>query len=304
MKPTTLMILAAGMGSRYGGLKQMDAVGPNGETIMDYSVYDALRAGFETIAFIIRHDFEDAFRKVFENRFGKGVQVKFIFQDINAGLPDNFKPNPERTKPWGTNHAVMMGAGEITQPFGVINADDFYGRQAFEVLHSSLCGLLEPNEYSMVTYQLGNTLSESGSVSRGVCKAGADRAGFLETVQEYKNIELVDGKPAVRDEANKITFLDPETPVSMNMWGFTPDYMSYARTAFSDFLAAHGQELKSEYLIPTFVDSLIKQGKAQVQMLKTSAKWFGVTYSDDKPSVVAKIKELINKGEYPENLWS
>ncbi|MBQ9523398.1 MAG: nucleotidyltransferase [Paludibacteraceae bacterium] len=299
MKPT-LFILAAGMGSRYGGLKQIDGLGPNGETIMDYSVFDALRAGFGKIVFVIRKDFEDAFRKAVLSKYEDKVPCEVCFQSIDK-VPEGCTYTPERQKPWGTNHAVLMGREVINEPFAVINADDFYGKESFEVLADFLRSVEgKKNEYCMVGYRVKNTLSEHGSVSRGVCVT--DKDGYLTDVVERTKIEEV-GDKIVFTEDGVDTVIAPHTPVSMNMWGFTPEYFDYSLDAFKRFLAEHGQELKSEFYIPTLVNELIKAGKASCKVLDTTAKWFGVTYSEDRPQVVMKINELINKGVYPHKLF-
>ena len=299
MKPT-LFILAAGMGSRYGGLKQIDGLGPNGETIMDYSVFDALRAGFGKIVFVIRKDFEDAFRKAVLSKYEDKVPCEVCFQSIDK-VPEGCTYTAERAKPWGTNHAVLMGRDLIHEPFAVINADDFYGKESFEVLAEFLRSVEgKKNEYCMVGYRVMNTLSEHGSVSRGVCVT--DKDGYLTDVVERTKIEEV-GDKIVFTEDGVDTVIDPHTPVSMNMWGFTPEYFDYSFEAFKRFLAEHGQELKSEFYIPTLVNELIKAGKASCKVLDTTAKWFGVTYSEDRPQVVMKINELINKGVYPHKLF-
>ena len=299
MKPT-LFILAAGMGSRYGGLKQMDGLGPNGEAILDYSVFDALRAGFGKIVFVIRKDFEDDFRRVVLSKYEGKVQCEICFQSIDK-VPAGCNYNPERAKPWGTNHAVLMGKDLIHEPFAVINADDFYGADAFRVLAEFL-RLVEgkQGEYCMVGYRVCNTLSENGSVSRGVCTT--DENGLLTNVVERTKIEDKNGT-IVFTEDGVDTPLDPHTPVSMNMWGFTPEYFEYTEKAFHTFLAEHGQELKSEFYIPTLVNQLINEGKATCKVLDTTAKWFGVTYSEDRPQVVMKINQLIKEGIYPAKLF-
>ncbi|MDR1225288.1 MAG: nucleotidyltransferase [Prevotellaceae bacterium] len=300
MKPT-LLVLAAGMGSRYGGLKQMDAVGPNGETIMDYSIYDAIRAGFGKVIFVIRKDFEQAFRNTFANRFGSIIVVDFVFQSIDK-VPAGCTYPPGRTKPWGTNHAVMMSAGAIKEPFAVINADDFYGQESFEILCNFLKNVEgKKNQYCMVGYHLGNTLSESGAVSRGICDK--DSEGNLVSVVEYTHIERLGGTPVYKDENSKQKQLDSNALVSMNMWGFTPDYFDYSEKSFKEFLAKNGENPKSEFYIPIVVDELIRSKTATVKMLPTTAQWFGVTYSEDKPAVMMKINDLVRKGAYPEKLW-
>ena len=292
--------MAAGMGSRYGGLKQMDGLGPNGEAILDYSVYDALRAGFGKIVFVIRKDFEDDFRRVVLSKYEGKVQCEICFQSVDK-VPAGCTYNTERTKPWGTNHAVLMGKDLIHEPFAVINADDFYGKESFQVLADFLCSVEgKKGEYCMVGYRVCNTLSENGSVSRGVCTTDAN--GHLTDVVERTKIEDKNGT-IVFTENDVDTPLDPHTPVSMNMWGFTPEYFEYSEKAFKDFLAAHGQELKSEFYIPTLVNDLILAGKATCKVLDTPSKWFGVTYAEDRPQVVMKINQLIKEGVYPSKLF-
>ena len=299
MKPT-LFILAAGMGSRYGGLKQLDGLGPNGETIMDYSVFDALRAGFGKVVFVIRKDFEEDFRRVVIAKYADKVPCEVCFQSLDK-VPAGCAYNPERTKPWGTNHAVLMGKDVINEPFAVINADDFYGKESFEVLARFLEGVEgKKDHYCMVGYRVCNTLSEHGSVSRGVCQTDANRC--LTDVVERTNIERKDGT-IVFTEDGKDFPLDEHTPVSMNMWGFTPEYFQYSEEAFKDFLAKNGQELKKEFYIPTLVNDLIKAGKAKCEVLDTPAKWFGVTYAEDRQMVVDKIQSLVDAGVYPSPLF-
>ena len=296
----TLFILAAGMGSRYGGLKQLDGLGPNGETIMDYSVYDALRAGFGKIVFVIRKDFEADFREKVLSKYMDKVPCEVCFQAIDK-VPEGCTFNPERAKPWGTNHAVLMGKDCIHEPFAVINADDFYGKESFQVLADYLRSI-EGTEgrYCMVGYRVCNTLSENGAVSRGVCTT--DDKGLLTDVIERTRIEDKNGI-IVFTEDGVDTPLTPNTPVSMNMWGFTPEYFHYTEEAFRLFLAEHGQELKSEFYIPTLVNQLINEGKVTCRVLDTPSKWFGVTYADDRPQVVMKINHLIKEGVYPEKLF-
>ena len=299
MKPT-LFILAAGMGSRYGGLKQMDGLGPNGEAILDYSVYDALRAGFGKIVFVIRKDFEEDFRRVVLSKYEGKVQCEVCFQSVDK-VPAGYTYNPERTKPWGTNHAVLMGKDLIKEPFAVINADDFYGKESYQVLADFLRSIEgKQGQYCMVGYRVCNTLSENGAVSRGVCQT--DENGLLTDVVERTKIEDKNGT-IVFTEDGVDTPLDPHTPVSMNMWGFSPEYFQYSEEAFCKFLAEHGQELKSEFYIPTLVNQLIGEGKATCKVLDTPSKWFGVTYSEDRPQVVMKINQLIQEGIYPAKLF-
>jgi UTP-glucose-1-phosphate uridylyltransferase len=288
------------MGSRYGGLKQLDGLGPNGETIMDYSVFDAMRAGFGKVVFVIRKDFEDDFRKVVLSKYADHVPCEVCFQGID-NLPEGFTRNPERTKPWGTNHAVLMAKDLIKEPFMVINADDFYGKESFEVMAKFL---LEVNgqegKYCMAGYRVGNTLSEHGTVSRGVC--ATDKMGFLTDVVERTAIENKNGHVVYQDNGVDVE-IPFETPVSMNMWGFTPEYFTYAEEAFKAFLTENSQELKAEFYIPTLVNDMIKSGKATCQVLDTTAKWFGVTYADDRQMVVDKIQALVDAGVYPNKLF-
>jgi UTP-glucose-1-phosphate uridylyltransferase len=301
MKPT-LLVLAAGMGSRYGGLKQMDTVGPSGETIMDYSIFDAARAGFGKVVFVIRKDFEQAFRDTFAGRFGNVIEVDFVFQSTDK-VPAGSSYNQERTKPWGTNHAVMMAAGTIKEPFAVINADDFYGKESFEILAKFLGEVKDKkNRYCMVGYRLSNTLSESGAVSRGICEK--DSEGNLVSVVERTHIEQLGGTPAYKDENGKMQQLENlDAPVSMNMWGFTPEYFDYSDKYFKEFLAENGQNPKSEFYIPYVIDMLIKSNAATVKVLDTPSKWFGVTYAEDKPGVMMKLNQLVQEGVYPKKLW-
>lgn len=300
MKPT-LFVLAAGMGSRYGGLKQLDGLGPNGETIMDYSIYDAIKAGFGKIVFVIRPSFEKDFREVVLNKFKGLIETDLVFQEISK-VPEGCVYNPEREKPWGTNHAVLMGKEAIKEPFAVINADDFYGQESFAVLADFLKGVVgKQNEYCMVGYHVGNTLSESGAVSRGVCVV--DQNGLLQNVVERTHIEEKGGKINFLDENGEEVAIPANTPVSMNMWGFTPDYFDYSLTFFKEFLAEHGDKLKSEFYIPLAVNELIVKGKATCKVLDTPSKWFGVTYAEDRPQVVLKINELVRKGVYPSSLF-
>ena len=300
MKPT-LFVLAAGMGSRYGGLKQIDGLGPSGETIMDYSVYDALRAGFGKVVFVIRKDFEEAFREVVISKYADKVPCEVCFQSVDK-VPEGCTYNPERTKPWGTNHAVLMAKDLIREPFAVINADDFYGRESFQVLADYLKSVEgTTGKYCMVGYRVANTLSENGSVSRGVC--ATDENGYLTDVVERTKIEKV-GDKIIYTEDGVDTEISPNSPVSMNMWGFTPEYFEYVEKAFVEFLQARGQELKSEFYIPTLVNDMIRSGKATCKVLDTTSKWFGVTYAEDRPQVVMKINNLVREGVYPEKLFS
>ena len=300
MKPT-LFVLAAGMGSRYGGLKQLDGLGPHGETIMDYSIYDALHAGFGKVVFVIRKDFEQDFRDKVLSKYEGHIPVEVVFQSTDK-LPEGYTCPAERTKPWGTNHAVLMGREVINEPFAVLNADDFYGRNAFEVIAKELSREhTRKGDYCMVGFRVGNTMTENGSVSRGVCE---NTDGLLTSVVERTAISYdADGKIVFTDENGAVQTLDPTTPVSMNLWGFTPDYFDYSDREFRRFLDAHIAEPKSEFYIPTCIDTLIHSGEATVKVLDTDSRWFGVTYSEDRPAVVAKFAQLHADGVYPEKLF-
>ena len=319
------MVLAAGMGSRYGGLKQLDGLGPNGETIMDYSIYDAYKAGFGKVVFVIRQLFEKEFKEAILSKYENVIPVEVVFQEL-SNLPDGYALDPNREKPWGTNHAVMMGKipegfevpegrekpwgtthallacqGVVNEPFAIINADDFYGRASYEVLAKKLTELAgQENHYCMVGYRLKNTLSESGAVARGVCES--DDKGFLKTVTERTHIERKDGQIQYK-EGEVWTVVPEEAPVSMNMWGFTPDYFKHSDAYFAEFLDNNKANLKAEYFIPYVIDKLIQGQVADVEVLDTPAKWFGVTYAEDRASVVAKIEDLVKSGVYPSHLW-
>ncbi|MBQ3248833.1 MAG: nucleotidyltransferase [Alistipes sp.] len=300
VKPT-LLVLAAGMGSRYGSLKQMDGVGPNGEAIIDYSVYDAIRAGFGKVVFVIRHSFEADFKEVFNaERFGGKIAVEYVFQELDY-LPEGFTLPEGRQKPWGTNHAVMMSANVINEPFAVINADDFYGREAYATI-SEYLQTLEGTEgrYCMVGYQVNKTLSENGTVSRGVCTV--DDEGNLRGMVERTQIERVNGTILFHDGGADEPLAE-DTPVSMNLFGFTPDYFRHSEAYFKEFLAENIDNLRSEFYIPRMVNKLISEGTATMRVLKTTSDWFGVTYKEDKPLLMAKLEELIERGLYPRNLW-
>ena len=301
MKPT-LFVLAAGMGSRYGGLKQLDGLGPNGETIMDYSIFDAIRAGFGKIVFVIRRDFEQDFRDKVLSKYENHIPTELVFQAIDD-LPAGFTCPAERTKPWGTNHAVLMGKDVIKEPFAVINADDFYSRDAFAVMGKWLSELPEGStgKYSMVGFRICNTLSENGTVARGVC--AKNEASMLTDVVERTEIMRVDGVISYKDENGEWVPVGEETPVSMNFWGFTPDYFNYSEAQFVDFLKENIDKPKSEFFIPLVVDTLINNGKATCEVLDTTAKWFGVTYAADRPGTVEKIQALVDAGEYPNKLF-
>ncbi len=299
MKPT-LLVLAAGMGSRYGGLKQLDGLGPHGETIMDYSIYDAMQAGFGKVVFVIRKDIEDEFRAKILSKYQGHIPVDVVFQSIDE-LPDGFSCPEGRTKPWGTNHAVLAAVDAVNEPFAVINADDFYGRDAFEVVARQLANAV-PGKYSLVGFRVGNTMSPNGSVARGVCETDAD--GRLTAIAERKDIAYdSDGSIVFTDENACKQTLRPETPVSMNLWGLTPDYFKLAGREFGRYLAANISNPKAEMTIPDCMDSLIKNGEASVDVLDTTSKWFGVTYAGDRPGVVEKFAELHRQGVYPDRMF-
>ena len=293
MKDITLLIMAAGMGSRYGGLKQLDSVGPNGETIIDYSVYDAIRAGFNKVVFIIRRDFEKEFKSQITSKYEGSIQVEFAFQELN-NLPDGFECPPDRQKPWGTGHAILSAADLIQEPFVVINGDDFYGLESYQIVSDYYKN--EGDMFTMVAYELGNTLSEFGGVTRGLCTLEND---LLSTVIETSNLER--SESGVSSDRN--LELDGSEPVSMNVWGFTPDLFPYMKSMFNEFLKLEGKELKSEFFIPSVVNNLIQSNIKAVKVLKTGSSWFGVTYKEDKPHVVNKIKSLVDNYEYPLKLF-
>ena len=303
MKPT-LLLLAAGMGSRYGGLKQLDGLGPNGETIMDYSIYDAIKAGFGKIVFIIRKDFEKEFRDKVLSKYEGHVPAELCFQSLDK-LPAGFKCPEGRVKPWGTNHAVLMAKEVIHEPFCVINCDDFYNRDAYMVIGKFLSALPEgsKNAYAMVGFRVGNTLSDNGTVARGICSK--DDEGNLTTVVERTEIMRVNGPICYKDEEGKWIEVEENTPVSMNMWGFTPDYFDYSEEYFKGFLSnpKNMENPKAEFFIPLMVNELITGKKATVKVLDTTSKWFGVTYAADRQSVVDKIKKLVDEGVYPNKLF-
>ena len=299
MEPT-LVIMAAGMGSRYGGIKQIDPMGPGGEIILDYSVYDAVKAGFTKVVFIIRKNIEEAFREKVGNRFESKIKVEYAFQELDD-LPEGFSVPEGREKPWGTGHAILSCRNIVKDPFVVINADDFYGAEAFE---EGIKGLKELStdklEGFLVGYRLANTLSPNGYVTRGVCESSG---GYLtKVVERFKIGTNSEGVIEYQDENGSYPMSGDEM-ASMNFWGFTPAIFNELETRFKDFLKEHGNELKSEYLIPSEVDALINSGKMKVKVLKTNASWFGVTYPEDKPTVKAALAELAQKNIYPSPLW-
>ena len=299
MKPT-LLVLAAGMGTRYGGNKQLDEVGPSGETIIDYSIYDAIRAGFGKIVFVIRHDIEEQVKERFVDRLQGKIEVDYVFQEI-TNLPEGVKVSPERQKPWGTSHAILVTRDKIKEPFGVINADDYYGFESFKILKDFLVNDKDPVRYCIVGYKLGNTLSEHGHVNRGVCQADED--GILKKIVETRQIEKTkDGASAPGPDGKTLHFTGNEI-VSMNLWGFKPSCYDFLGREFRNFIDKHGMDPKSELDIPTSVDKFVKNGEIKIKVLMSNERWFGVTYREDKPLVVESIKKMIRKGIYPARIY-
>jgi len=306
----SLLVLAAGMGSRYGGLKQMDGVGPSGETIIDYSIHDAVLSGFGKVVYIVREHFKAQMEESVRNKYSSlrcpdGTPVEFVFvtQELDK-IPGGFSLNPERVKPWGTAHAVLMAADVIKEPFLVINGDDFYGRESFEIA-ARWCRAHEgtQGEYALIGFELDNTLSESGGVSRGICSY--DEAGHLVSIAEHLDIKkeadgVVRGNNSVTGQRVE---LDPKALCSMNMWGFTPDYFAFSSGLFSDFLRSFGDDPKKEFYIPFAVDRIIAAGKGGCNVLSTPSRWFGVTYKEDRPAVVEKFRSLAEEGIYPTPLY-
>jgi choline kinase len=300
MRPS-LVILAAGIGSRYGSLKQLDKIGPSDETIIDYSIYDALHAGFDKVVFVIRQSLEKDFKDVFLKKLKNKIPIEYVLQDLKN--VDGIVVPGERTKPWGTGHAVMITEEKIKGPFAVINADDFYGRSAFQFLvryYENWSPDYE-NDYCMVGYEIGKTLSEHGAVSRGVCKA--DRFHNLVEVIEQRHIERRPQGIAYKNDAGQFQKLSDETMVSMNFWGFAPSFFRYLKIGFKEFIADYGKNPNAEFYIPTMVNALVKSKRASVKILNCKEEWIGMTYKQDKKQVMAKIRELVDKKVYPENLW-
>ena len=294
MKDMTLLVMAAGMGSRYGGLKQLDAVGPNGETIIDFSVYDAIRSGYNKVVFIIREDFEQQFKEKISNKYNDKINIKIVYQDLED-LPSPFRCPNERIKPWGTGHAILAAKNVISEPFVAINGDDFYGQDSFKVISDYYSSI--NNSFAMAAFQLDKTLSDHGSVSRGICEQNLNE---LEAVVETHHIKKNSVGKIVCD---RDISLSGSELVSMNMWGFTPVLFDHLEKIFKEFLNDNISDLKSEFLIPSVLNDLIEKGIEKVRVLKTQSKWFGVTYIEDKPFVQNQIKELIQSGEYPERLF-
>ena len=300
IKPT-LLVLAAGMGSRYGGLKQIDTLGPNGETIIDYSIYDAIRAGFGKVVMVIRKSIEEDFKQVFLKKYSGQIEIEYVLQELEY-VPRGATYNPERVKPWGTAHAVLMADGVINEPFCVINGDDFYGADAFKQMAAFLVEQKnDVSNYCMVGYQLARTLSDYGFVARGVCQTDSDN--MLLKVTECTQIKRIDSIICYKNEHDENQPLPEDQIVSMNFWGFTPTYFKYLRSAFEKFISINGDNLKAELYIPTVLSELIETKKASVKVLSSTAEWFGVTYKEDRSFVVERLKNLNKEGVYPSPLW-
>jgi len=299
MKPT-LLVLAAGMGTRYGGNKQLDEVGPSGETMIDYSIYDAIRAGFGKIVFVIRRDIEEQVKERFVEKLRNRIEVDYVFQEI-TNLPEGVKVAPDRAKPWGTSHAILVTRDKIKEPFGVINADDYYGVESYKILHDFLVNDEDPDTYAIIGYKLGNTLSEHGHVNRGVCKVTPD--GLLSHIVETRQIEKTKtGAKAPEPDGTFQDFTGDEI-VSMNLFGFKPSCFNYLAEEFRNFINEKGMDLKSELDIPTSLDKFVKNGSIRIKILMSNERWFGVTYREDKPFVVESLKKMIRKGIYPVRIY-
>lgn len=299
MKPT-LLILAAGIGSRYGGVKQMDEIGPSGESIIDYSIFDAIRAGFGKVVFVLNPKIEKDFKDIYEPRLNGKIKTDYVLQEVSA-VPDGVSINSERIKPWGTGHAVLVAKNVINEPFAVINADDFYGKNAFELISNFMHEKgNNSSEYGMVGYKLSNTLSENGSVSRGVCQTDK---GYLTDVVERTSI-INQGSKIVFEQNNIKHDIDANSVVSMNFWGFTPLFFDQLEKDFRIFIANNADNIKAEFYIPSVANDLIKKNEAEITMLTSNDKWFGVTYKDDKETTIKRVKDLVDKGIYPTNIWS
>jgi UTP-glucose-1-phosphate uridylyltransferase len=298
MKPT-LLILAAGMGSRYGGLKQVDPVGPSGEAIIDYSIYDAIRAGFGKVVFVIRESFSEAFKENFDKKLAGKIKTEYVYQELDSFVPDPSGISPERKKPWGTGHAVLVARNAIKEPFVVINADDYYGATSYRLIHDYLTQA-KSNAYCMVGYKLAKTLSDHGYVSRGVCQTDDDN--YLQTVIERTHIERVNGKIISKIEEDRQLELTGDEVVSMNIWGFMPSFFEYLQNYFEDFIKAEAQNPKGEFYIPFVVNELIRRNEATLKVLESPDQWFGVTYKEDKGLAEQRIRNLIEENIYPENL--
>ncbi len=302
-KQATLVIMAAGMGSRFGGLKQIEPVGPSGEIILDYSVYDAAKAGFDKVIFVIKHEIEDVFKEIIGNKYDDKIEVSYAYQCID-NIPDGFSVPEGRTKPWGTGHAILSCKELIDGPFAVINADDYYGSETFKIMYDELVGEKEESEiydFSMVAFKIENTITENGSVARGVCR---EEEGYLARINERTKIMEHEGRIAYTEDGESWTEIPEGTPVSMNLWGFTQELMPELESRFACFLEANKDNLlKGEFFIPFVVDDLIKEGKARVKVLRTPEKWYGVTYKEDKQTVTNALEKKTEEGLYPSPLW-
>jgi len=300
MQPT-LLILAAGMASRYGSMKQIQGFGPSGETIMDYSIYDAIRAGFKKVVFIIREEFGEDFKNIFEPKLKGRIELDYVYQNLQAFI-DGYSVPQERTKPWGTAHAVLCAKTAIKEPFAVINADDFYGRDSFEKAVKFLATECNEKLYSIIGYELAKTLSENGSVSRGVCEV--DKNNNLVSIAERVKIYRGSNNKITYEEADKKFEVPDDSKVSMNFWCFDPSVFSFIEKIFLEFLSKNSGNPKAEFFIPIIGDQFISEGKGKIKVIPTDAQWFGVTYKEDAPEVLASLNRLIKQGEYPSNLWS
>ena len=300
MKPS-LLILAAGIGSRYGSLKQLDKFGPSGETLIDYSIFDALRAGFQKVTFVISNTIEDEFREVFIKRFRDKIEVHYVLQEI-GDVPEGIQVTTQREKPWGTGHAVLVAAAKINEPFAVINADDFYGANSFKIIFSYLSSLDKNDKnYCLIGYKLSQTLSEHGYVSRAICDL--DEEGYLKKIVERTHVLKIQEKIAYQEEGGTMIPIEGDPIVSTNLMGFTPSIFSHLEFYFERFIQEQSQNTKAEFLLPSVLNKIIGSNKARVKVLKTGENWFGVTYKEDKAIVIQKIQELVHRGIYPENLW-
>lgn len=301
MKPT-LVILAAGMATRYGSMKQIQSFGPSGETIMDYSIYDAIRAGFDKIVFVIREDFAENFKNIFEPKLKGKIETDYVYQRLDANMGTHTLP-AERKKPWGTAHAVLCAKDAVKEPFAVINADDFYGKDSFKKAYDFLTGEVNDSTYCIIGYELKKTLSDNGSVSRGVCEVDANNnlTAINERTKIYRNQE---GKITYEDDNGQTHEVNEDSPVSMNFWAFAPNAFGLMKESFRKFLDNNINNVKAEFFIPIFGDEFIKSGKGVIKVIPTSAQWFGVTYKEDAPVVSADINKLVQSGEYPTSLWA
>lgn len=300
MNPT-LLILAAGIGSRYGGVKQMDKVGPSGESIIDYSIYDAIRAGFGKVVFVINKKIEKDFKEIFNRKLKDKIETDYVLQEIN-NVPEGIKYSSERVKPWGTAHAVLVAKDKIHEPFVVVNADDFYGAGSYKLIKEFFNDIdPEMPQYCLAGYKLSSTLSEFGSVSRGICSV--DIEDFLSAVVERTDIQKLNNSIGYEDSNGNWDILPDDTPVSMNIWGFTPSIFKFLEFYFKDFISKNAGNPKAEFFIPAVINDLIKTSKATVRMLRSKDQWFGVTYKDDKHKTIEKIRKLVEQGDYPKNLW-